>query len=128
MNATIGSDSNGSWSYIGTNNDELPTNDNGSRRLRLSQECQLYIMNSIYHSTTPHRHTWYSPTGLQKEWVTFLQSGISNNLAPIVVFIAEPVSLLNQIIASWHCPAHSLQNINKNCFSENPKGQNHILI
>ena len=43
MNATIGCDSNGSWSYLGTNNDELLTNDNGSSLLRLSQECQLYI-------------------------------------------------------------------------------------
>ena len=23
-------------------------------------------MNAIYHSTTPHRHTWYSPTGFTK--------------------------------------------------------------
>ena len=33
--------------------------------LHLSQECKLY-MNSIYNSTTPHRHTWYSPTGFTK--------------------------------------------------------------
>ena len=66
MNAAIGCDSNGFWSNLGTDNDELPTNDHGSRLLRLSQECQLFIMNSIYHSTTPHRHTWYSPAWFTK--------------------------------------------------------------
>ena len=66
MNATIGCDSNGSWPYLGTNNDDLPTNDNGSRLLRLSHECKLFIMNSIYHSKQHHRHTWYSPTGFTK--------------------------------------------------------------
>jgi len=36
MNATIGNDSYGPWSHLGINNDELETNDNGSRLLRFS--------------------------------------------------------------------------------------------
>ena len=59
MNATIGCDSNGSWSYLGTNNDDLPTNDNGTRLLSLSQECNLFIMNSLFDGPPKHRHTWY---------------------------------------------------------------------
>ena len=66
MNATIGCDSNGSWSYLGTNNDDLATNDNGSRLLSLSEECKLYLMNSLYDSKPHHRFTWYSPTGFTK--------------------------------------------------------------
>lgn len=66
MNATIGSDSNSSWSYLGTNNDDRQTNDNGTRLLSLSEECNLYIMNSLYDSKPIHRHTWYSPTGFMK--------------------------------------------------------------
>ncbi len=66
MNATIGNDSNGSWTYLGKNNDDLETNDNGTRLLRLSEECKLYIMNSMYDSKKIHRHTWYSPTGFTK--------------------------------------------------------------
>ena len=66
MNATIGYNSNGLWSYLGTNNDDLPTNDNGTRVLSLSEECKLNIMNSLYDSTSKHRHTWYSPTGFTK--------------------------------------------------------------
>ena len=66
MNVTIGCDSNGLWSYLGTNNDDLPTNDNGTRVLSLSEECNLYIMNSLYDSTSKHRYAWYSPTGFTK--------------------------------------------------------------
>ena len=66
MNATIGCDSNGLWSYLGRNNDEHATNDNGTRLLSLSQECNLYIMNSLYDSKSKHRHTWHSPTGFTK--------------------------------------------------------------
>ena len=47
---------NGPWSYLGTNNDNRPTNDNGSQLLRLSQECKHYVMNSIFHTTTAHLH------------------------------------------------------------------------
>ena len=54
------------WSYLGTNNDSLSTNDNGSRLLSMSQECNLYILNSFYDSKPIHRHTWYSPTGFSK--------------------------------------------------------------
>ena len=66
MNATIGTDSFGSWSHLGPNNDELPTNDNGTRLLNFSQECKLFILNSLFHSSKIHRHTWYSPTGFTK--------------------------------------------------------------
>ena len=34
MNATIGCDSNGPWSYLGTNNDDLQTNGNGDIETR----------------------------------------------------------------------------------------------
>ena len=43
MHAAIGCDSSGSWPYLGANNDDLPTNDNGSRLLRLSHECQFLL-------------------------------------------------------------------------------------
>lgn len=66
MNATIGCDSFGSWSHLGPNNDNLKTNDNGTRLLSLSEECKLFIMNTFYHSKKIHRHTWYSPTGFTK--------------------------------------------------------------
>ena len=66
MNATIGCDSNHSWNNLGNNNDDLETNDNGLRLLTLSKDCNLYIMNSLYHSKSIHRHTWYSPTGFTK--------------------------------------------------------------
>ena len=66
MNATVGTDSNGSWSYLGTNNDDRQTNDNGSRLLSLTEECHLYIMNSLYDSKPIHRQTWYSPSGFAK--------------------------------------------------------------
>ena len=39
MNATIGCDSFGSWSYLGPNNDNLKTNDNGTR---------LYLKNASF--------------------------------------------------------------------------------
>ena len=66
MNATIGNDSYGPWSHLGINNDELETNDNGSRLLRFSKENSLFIMNSLYKTKPIHRHTWYSPTGFSK--------------------------------------------------------------
>ena len=66
MNATIGTNSFGSWWHLGPNNDELPTNDNGTRLLNFSQECKLFILNSLFHSSKIHRHTWYSPTGFTK--------------------------------------------------------------
>ena len=58
MNATIGSDSFGYWSLLGPNNDNLKTNDNGTR---------LFIMNSFYHSQNLHLHTWCSTTGFTKK-------------------------------------------------------------
>ena len=66
MNATIGFDSNGAWSYLGANNDDRATNDNGNRLLSLSEECKLYLINSFYYCKQIHRHTWYSPTGFSK--------------------------------------------------------------
>lgn len=66
MNATIGCDANGSWQYLGTNNDNLETNDNGTRLLTLSEELELYIMNSLFDSKPHHCYTWYSPTGFRK--------------------------------------------------------------
>ena len=66
MNATIGTDSFGSWSFLGPNNDELTTNNNGSRLLNLSDENKLFILNSLFPSKAIHRHTWYSPNGFTK--------------------------------------------------------------
>ena len=66
MNATVGCDSFGSWSHLGPNNDDLPTNDNGTRLLSFSDECKLFILNSFFQSSKNHRHTWYSPTGFTK--------------------------------------------------------------
>ena len=85
MNATIGCDSNGLWSYLGNNNDEHATNDNGTRLLSLSQECNLYIMNSLYDSKPKHRHTWYSPTGFTKKIDYILAEWHIKNLVIIVV-------------------------------------------
>ena len=65
MNATVGCDYFGSWSHLGPNND-LPTNNNGTRLLSFSDECKLFILNSLFQSTKNHRHTWYSPTGFTK--------------------------------------------------------------
>ena len=66
MNATIGEDSFGPWSYLGPNNDQLETNDNGTRLLSFSNENKLFLMNSLFPSKDIHRHTWYSPTGFSK--------------------------------------------------------------
>ena len=66
MNATIGTDSFGLWSFLGPNNDELTTNDNGTRLLNLSDENKLFILNSLFPSKAIHRHTWYSPNGFTK--------------------------------------------------------------
>ena len=44
MNAAIGNESFGPWSYLGPNNDEYPTNDNGTRLLSLSKENNLFII------------------------------------------------------------------------------------
>ena len=66
MNATIGDDSFGPWSFLGLNNDKFETNDNGNRLLRLSKENNLFIMNSFFKTKAIHRHTWYSPTGFSK--------------------------------------------------------------
>ena len=66
MNATIGTDSFGTWSFLGPNNDQLKTNDNGTRLLSLSDENKLFILNTLFPSKAIHRHTWYSPTGFSK--------------------------------------------------------------
>ena len=66
MNATIGKESFGSWSFLGPNNDDYKTNDNGTRLLSLSNENKLFIMNSLFSSKAIHRHTWYSPNGFSK--------------------------------------------------------------
>ena len=66
MNATIGEESFGTWSFLGPNNDKLKTNDNGSRLLTFSNENKLFIMNSLFPSKAIHRHTWYSPNGFTK--------------------------------------------------------------
>ena len=64
MNATIGEESFGPWEYH--NNDQLETNDNGTRLVSLSNEKKLFLLTSLYSSKAIHRHTWYSPTGFTK--------------------------------------------------------------
>ena len=66
MNAAIGCNYFGSWSYLGPNNDNLKTNDNGTRLLSLSDKCRLFIINAFYNSNKIHHHTWFSPTGFSK--------------------------------------------------------------
>ena len=66
MNATIGKDSEGEWPCIGNNNDDLPTNDNGTRLLSMCQEHSLFPLNTCYQTKRIHRDTWYSPTGFSK--------------------------------------------------------------
>ena len=66
MNATIGEDSFGPWAYLGPNNDQLVTNDNGTRLLSLSNENKLFLMNTLFPSKAIHQHTWYSPNGFSK--------------------------------------------------------------
>ena len=118
MNATIGNDSFGPWSYLGPNNDEYATNDNGTRLLSLSNENNLFIMNSLslFPSKAIHHHTWHSPTGSQREWIIYLQNGILKSFVPIVVFIVRRPSLLKQTIVSLHCLVPSPQNVNRNNF------------
>ena len=66
MNATIGNESNNQWTYLGKFNDDLPTNDNGTRTLSFCQDFNLFILNSLFAMPAIHRHTWYSPTGFSK--------------------------------------------------------------
>ena len=120
MNATIGCDSNGSWPYLGANNDNLPTNDNGSRLLRLSHECKLFIMNSVYHSKQHHRHTWYSPTGFTKRVDYILTEWHIKKLSSTVVFIVVPAFHLSLIIDFWPSHVLSHQNVNKILFFRKP--------
>ena len=101
MNATIGCDSNGLWSYLGTNNDNLLTNDNGTRVLSLSEECKLYIMDSLYGSTSKHRHTWYSPTGFTKRIDYILTEWYS------------PTGFTKRILTEWH-----IKKLSSNCLSK----------
>ena len=78
MNATIGSDSFGSWSYLGPNNHKYKTNGNGTRLLNLSDENKLFIMNTLFPSKAIHRHTWYSPTAFSKRIDYILKKFCSN--------------------------------------------------
>ena len=76
MNATIGNDSNGSWTYLGKNNDDLEINDNGTRLLTLPEEFKLYIMNYMYNSKTNTVIRGIPLQALQKELIIFSLSGI----------------------------------------------------
>ena len=60
MNATVGCDSLALGRIIiirSPNNDDLPTNDNGTRLLSFSDECKLFILNFFFLSSKNHRHT-----------------------------------------------------------------------
>ena len=75
MNGTIGCNYFGSWSYLGPNNDNLKTNDNGTRLLSLSEECRLFIMNSYYHSKKYIAIHGTRQQALLNELTTFLLNG-----------------------------------------------------
>ena len=52
--------------YLGKFNDDLPTNDNGTRTLSFCQDFNLFILNSLFTMPAIHRRNWYSPTGFSK--------------------------------------------------------------
>ena len=116
FNATIGEDSFGPWEYLGPNNDQLETNDNGTRLLSLSNENKLFLLNSLYPSKAIHRHTWYSPTGFTKRLDYILAEWHLKKLCKIVVFIEKHQSHLKQTTAFLLCPVHFHRNGNKNNF------------
>ena len=113
----------GSWPYLGANNDDLPTNDNGSRLFRLSHECKIFIMNSIYHSKQHHR---YSPTGFTKRVDYTLTEWHIKSLARIVVIIVEPAFHFR---IPFHFGPHMffpIQMQEKNFFSQTYKHEENI--
>ena len=56
MNATIGSESHGFWKCLGTTNNNLKTNDNGERLLKLSESHKCKVENTIRPSTKGEKH------------------------------------------------------------------------
>ena len=117
MNATIGFDSNGSWQHLGTNKDNVATNGNGRKLLTLSEEVELFIMNSLLFSKPHHHHTWYSPTGFRKRVDYVLAELHIKNLVQTVGFTEKQALLLKQIIALWHCRGMFHPNLNEILFS-----------
>ena len=65
LNATIGNESYNSWRCLGPTNNNLPTNDNGTRLLNLAENHQLRLENTIRPSTKGEHHinTWQLPKG-----------------------------------------------------------------
>ena len=116
MNATIGNDSFGPWSYLSPNNDEYETNDNGKGMLSLSNENNLFIMNYLFSPKAIHGQTWYSPTGFSKRVDYILANGILKSSVPIVVFIVRCPSLFKQTTVSLHCLVLFPPNVNRNYF------------
>ena len=68
FNATIGNESYNSWRCLGPTNNNLPTNDNGTRLLKFAENNHLRLENTIRPSTKGERHinTWVSPNGFEK--------------------------------------------------------------
>ena len=75
MNATIGNDNSKDLKCLGRNNDPVPTNGNGRRLISLCETNNLSIMNSMYHTKTTHRATWYMRTGFKKRTDYILAEG-----------------------------------------------------
>ena len=80
MNGTTGCNYFASWSYLG-HNDNLNTNDNGTRLLNLSEECRLFIMSSLFTIQKKHHHTSYSPTGFTERVDYMLAEWYLKNLS-----------------------------------------------
>ena len=117
MNATIGEDSFGPWDFLGPNNDQRETNDNGTRLLSLSNENKLFLMNTLFPSKAIHRHTWYSPTGFSKRVDYILAEWHLKSFVQTVECTAKHLFPMKPITASSLCPAHFHRNENKSNFS-----------
>ena len=75
MNATIGEDSFGPWSYLGPNNDQLETNDNGTRLFSLSNENKLFLMNSLFPSKISIGILGIHQLDFLRDLIVFLSNG-----------------------------------------------------
>ena len=67
-NATIGNDSFNSWRCLGPTNNDLPTNDNGTRLLKFAENHHLRLENTVRPSSKGERriNTWSSPKEFEK--------------------------------------------------------------
>ena len=68
MNATLGNESYGFWKCLGATNNNLKTNDNGERLLKLAESQKFTVENTIRPSTKGEKriNTWISAKGFEK--------------------------------------------------------------